>query len=79
MEIQFASCQNNYVLDFLKKGFPNSNVTWDKLPKLKAGIEKDIVRITDPSYHALALVTGKNYKDSDLIEMKEISEEIQKL
>ena len=35
MRIQFASCQNNYVLDFLKKGYPNSNVTWDKLPKLK--------------------------------------------
>lgn len=77
--MQFASCQRNYVLEFLKKGYPNSEVTPERLPKLMAGIDKDIVRITDPAYHALALVTGKNYKESDEAEMREIASEIQSL
>lgn len=79
MKLQFASCQPNYVLGFLRKGYPNSKVTWEKLPKLMAGISKDIVRVTDPAYHSLALVTGKNYKDSDEAEMREIGKEIQSL
>lgn len=79
MNLQFSSCQRNYVLDFLKKGYPNSEVTAEKLPKLMNGIAKDIVRITDPAYHALALVTGKNYKDTDKDEMMEIAKEIQTL
>ncbi len=79
MNIQFASCQRNYVLDFLRKGYPDSDVSAEKLPKLMAGISKDIVRITDPAYHRLALIGGKNYKDSDAAEMAEIAAEIQSL
>lgn len=79
MEIQFSSCQDNYVLEFLKSGYPSSEVTWEKLPKLREGIRKDIVRITDPSYHPLALVTGSNYKDINKNEMMEIAKEIQSL
>lgn len=79
MNIQFSSCQRNYVLDFLRKGYPNSVVSPEKLPKLMSGIERDIVRITDPAYQRLALVQGKKYKDSDEKEMREIAAEIQSL
>lgn len=79
MKVQFASCQRNYVLDFIKKGYPNSVVTAEKLPKLMIGIEKDIVRITDPDYHQLAIVPGKNFQESNLTEMKEIVNEIRNL
>ena len=79
MNLQFSSCQRNYVLEFLKKGYPNSEVTAERLPKLMSGIDKDIVRVTDPAYHPLALVTGNNYKESDEGEMREIAKEIQSL
>jgi hypothetical protein len=79
MRLQFASCQRNYVLEFLTKGYPDSDVSAETLPKLMSGIDRDIVRITDPSYHQLALVCGDNYKPSDEPELREIAAEIMAL
>jgi transcriptional regulator of NAD metabolism len=79
MIIQFASCDKNYVLGFLKTVYVNSKVTEQNLPKLISGLARDIVRVRDPQYHILALVPGYNYKESDYQELLEIVEEVEKL
>jgi len=79
MKIQFATCEINRALEYLQTGYKNTKITKEGLPKLCDALGKDIVRITDPSFHRLALVIGKNYKNSHKSLMEEIIKEITEL
>lgn len=76
MSFQFATCEIKNAIKFLKTGYPSRDISEENLPKLKDALSKDIVRITDPNFHRLALVVGNNYKEEHLALMADIRDEL---
>lgn len=69
MNIEFATCNRKRALGFLQKLYPGSTIA-DIEESAKAIldlVEKDIVRIPDPSMHGqrVAIRPSKNWNDSD--------------
>ena len=67
IKMQFATCERNKALRFLQKLYPNGDIT-DTKKSAKAIldlVEKDIIRIPDPSMHGqqVAIYPSKNWDD----------------
>lgn len=63
--MQFATCDWNRAIEFLKALYPSKNIDENKIPKLKKLVESDVLRIEDPDFHKPAKITeGKKYLDS---------------
>ena len=66
---QFATCDRQRALGFIAAVYPNCEIsdTAESAGPLLALVERDIVRIQDPEYHAknntIQVVAGKNWKD----------------
>ena len=68
MYIQFATCERNRALEYIKKVYPSKTITDtpDCAADLLALVEKDIVRIQDPMMYGnrIEVVPGRQYKES---------------
>lgn len=74
--MQFATCEPHRAFEYLGKELPSKMFNKDVMPKLFEALKSDIVRITDPMMHPLALIGGNNYKDEHQSLMQEIKTEI---
>ena len=72
--MEFATCDVNNALKFLGKDLQAKDY-----PKLCKALQADIVRVTDPQFHALALVHGKNCANAVKGQIVGIVEEIKNL
>ena len=74
MEISFATCIRNTALGFIEEGNPSYiiNKECSTLKRILDLVQEDVIRITDPAFHKLAIIPGKNYDSS-------YEEELQKL
>jgi hypothetical protein len=66
MSFQFATCERNRALGFLKKLYPNQNIqdTSESASPLLDFVEADVVRITDPDFHQGEVVPGTHWDES---------------
>lgn len=74
--MQFATCEPHRAFEYLGKELPLKRFNKKTMPKLFEALNADIVRITDPMMHRLALIGGNNYKDEHRSLMQEINAEI---
>ena len=68
MDINFATCERNRALEFLKKVYPNYDVKDEGTAKdLLDLVEKDIVRIQDPMMYGnrIQVTAGTNWKENE--------------
>ena len=70
MNIQFATCSRHNALGFIKRVYPDRDITdtLDCAAPLLDFVEKDIVRIQDPMMHGsrIGIVPGKKWvEDAD--------------
>ncbi len=70
--MMFATCSIDSAIKFLKKGFPNKDISSKTCPILCKSLLKDVVRITDPAFHSLAITSGNNHTDN----LEKLQEEI---
>lgn len=64
---QFATCERERALAFLRKLYPNRKVEDTKKcagPLLDL-VEKDVVRITDPDHHQAMVVPGTHWVEEE--------------
>lgn len=67
MNIRFETCDRKNALIFLKKFYPSYKIedTDDSAKKVLDFVEKDIIRIPDPSFHpGGGIFPSKNYDTS---------------
>lgn len=70
--MQFATCDWNRAIVFLKNRYPSRKLDENKIPKLKKLVQSDVLRIEAPDFHKAASITrGKKY---DISFQAEISE-----
>lgn len=68
MSFMFASSNRSLALEFLQKIEPSVNLTdtEDSAKDLLDIIERDEIRVTDPSFHAPQIVQAKNWNETTL-------------
>lgn len=76
MNIRFETCDRKRALQFLQKLYPDSTIT-DTEDSAKAVldiVEKDIIRIPDPSMHGqrVGVIPSRNWVDSQKDEYVDI-------
>ena len=75
MNIQFATCNRKEALEFIKRVYPDKEITdmEDSAKELLDFVEKDIVRIQDPMMYGnkIHVIPGNNW-----IENKKMREDI---
>ena len=78
MRIAFATCEVHRALEFINQVYPSyEDLTEKDIPKLRALLEKDIVRVQDPNFHQpCQIIAGNNYSEEY---DKKIGEAIQEL
>lgn len=68
MHIQFATCERNRALEYIQRVYPSQNITDtpDCAGPLLDFVEKDIVRIQDPTMYGknIGVVPGNSWNDS---------------
>ena len=66
MSFMFATCERGRALEFLQKLYPSSEITdtEESASDLLDFVEKDIIRITDPSFHTGQIIQSDNWNDS---------------
>ena len=64
MILYFATCDTGAAVRYLKTGYPNRDISEATCPKLFDALRRDILRITDPAYHPLAIIGGDNYSNN---------------
>ncbi len=63
MSFQFATCERGRALQFLRTEQADLEDSLESVGPLLDLIEADVVRITDPDYHTLMVVPGKNWDE----------------
>ena len=67
MQVQFATCERNRALDYIKQVYPSYNITDtdDCAGPLLDFVGKDIIRIQDPMMYGnkIQVIPSKNYTD----------------
>lgn len=66
MSFAFATCERKKALSFLKKIYPENDVSEDNISDLLDLIERDEVRVTDPDFHRGELILGQNSNDQTI-------------
>ena len=72
MGFYFATSDRNNAKEFLmgiyKKDNPNKSIPWEtnRFDGLLDYISKDIIRVTDPSFHTPQIIEGKNYSEKHI-------------
>ncbi len=62
---EFATCDKNMAISFLKKLYPNGKVNEQTCALIMPFITSDIVRIQDPDFHKPSqVVAGKNWSEN---------------
>lgn len=65
MLIQFATCERDRALGFLKKFYPSREIKDEGTTKAVLDlVEADVFRIPDPDFHAGAIFPSKNWDES---------------
>ena len=62
MAIMFATCEPTRAFQFLKTKW--SGITEEEASVLLDWIRRDVIRITDPGFHTLEVVPGRNWDES---------------
>ena len=61
----FATCEVPRAIDFIKKMYPDKEVSAEKMPKLMELIKQDVLRVQDPDFHRpCQIISGNNYDES---------------
>ena len=63
MMLKFKTCDVSNALRFLQTGYPNRILNRDTCPILCDALDKDIVRVMDPNFHALAIESTPGNED----------------
>ena len=61
---QFATCDPNRALEFLRRLYPDSEVTRDSARAVLELVEQDAIRIPDPAMHGpnVGILPSKNFE-----------------
>lgn len=78
--MKFATCVRSTALKFLQEGYPSYKVTDTEVSakNLLDLVEKDIIRITDPAFHRLAIIPGNFHDSENDFEIIEVSSKFHK-
>lgn len=65
MHMQFATCERDTALRFLRRLYPSRTIedTPECAGPLLDFVERDVVRITDPDYHEPAVIRATHWSD----------------